>query len=488
VHEVDILLVKPFSQKQLYGKLSTSRLTAVEPPLWAALLAAYLRDRGYSTAVLDAEVEELSHEDTARRAGEINPGLVALVVSGTNPSASTMNMTGARELLKRLKEQAPESKRLILGLHPSALPERSLLEEDLDFVCQGEGFYTLPELLDALKAGASAYPVPGLWYLDNGAVVSNRRPAPFENLDELSMPAWDLLPLNKYRAHNWHCFGHIDRRQPYAVIYTSLGCPFKCSFCCINSFFGKPGIRYRSLELVIEEIDWLVSNHGIRNIKLLDEMFTLNKKHVHRFCDLIIERGYDLNIWAYARLNTVDREMLRKMKRAGINWVAYGFESASKKVLDDVTKGYDNKIVDEAVRMTYEEGLHICANYIFGLPEDNRETMQETLDLALRINAEWANIYCAMAYPGSRLYDLAVRNRWPLPESWQGYSQYAFDTLPLCTRHLQGGEVLSFRDRAFQVYYRNPRYLDMIGRKFDRETVEHIRKMSVNKMERKYAS
>jgi radical SAM superfamily enzyme YgiQ (UPF0313 family) len=134
------------------------------------------------------------------------------------------------------------------------------------------------------------------------------------------MPAWDLFPLAKYRAHNWHCFDRIQARQPYAVIHTSLGCPFRCSFCCINSLFGKAGLRYRSPERVVEEIDYLVKNHNLRNIKIIDEMFVLKESHVVRLCDLIIERKYDLNIWAYARVNTVNERMLRKMKQAGIRW------------------------------------------------------------------------------------------------------------------------------------------------------------------------
>ena len=89
------------------------------------------------------------------------------------------------------------------------------------------------------------------------------------SLDEIPMPAWDLLPMEKYRAHNWHCFDHIEERQPYAVLYTSLGCPFDCSFCCINALFGKHMIRYRSLDKVIAELDFLVNTYGIKNIKII---------------------------------------------------------------------------------------------------------------------------------------------------------------------------------------------------------------------------
>ena len=492
---VDIVLVKPGSQKQLYGELSAFNLTAIEPPLWAALLAAHLRKQDYSVALFDAEVENWNYEQTAKKIIEVNPMLAAIVVSGANPSASTMNMTGVRAILSHLKELAPGIKTLLTGLHPSALPERTLMEEQVDFVCEGEGIYTLPQLLDALKAkhvlerseGKDDYPIKGLWYKKDGKVVSNPRAPLVKNLDELPMPAWHLLPMEKYRAHNWHCFDDINDRQPYAVIYTSLGCPFRCAFCCINALFGKPGIRYRNPDVVIEEIDYLVKNYNIRNIKFLDEMFVLKEPHVVRLCDLIIERGYDLNMWAYARVNTVNETMLHKMKQAGINWVAYGFESGSKKVLKGVSKGYNIDLVDTVVKMTYDAGLYICANFIFGLPDDDYDSMRETLDLAIDINAEWANFYSTMAYPGSQLYQQAIQEGWPLPETWQGYSQYAYETLPLPTKYLSGAEVLRFRDHAFQVYFNSPRYLDTITRKFGKKTAQHIQQMASHRLVRKYS-
>lgn len=485
--KVDIVLVKPGSQKQLYGELSAFNLTAIEPPLWGALLAGYLRKLGYTVVLYDAEVENWSYEETANKIQETDPLLATIMVSGSNPSASTMNMTGAGKIISVLKELNPSVKTILAGLHPSALPERTLTEEDADFVCQGEGFYTMPNLLDALKAGIDDFAIEGLWYKKNSHVVSNPMPQLMKNLDEAPMPAWDLLPMKKYRAHNWHCFDNIKHREPYAVLYTSLGCPFKCSFCCINAMFGKHTIRYRSLDCVIDEIEHLVSTYGIRNIKIIDEMFAMNEKRVIALCDMIIDRGYGLNMWAYARVNTVTEQMLSKMKAAGINWVAYGFESGSKRVIDDVTKGYRLDQVTEVVEMTYDAGMHICANFIFGLPEDDYDSMNETLALMLDINAEWANIYSAMAYPGSQLYELSIEKGWALPETWQGFSQYAYESLPLPTNYLTGGQVLAFRDYAFDSYYNNPRYFNMINQKFGTEIIEHIKKMTSKKLKRKYA-
>ena len=483
---VDIVLVKPGNQKQLYGELSAFGLTAIEPPLWVALWGGFLRKLGYSVVVYDAEAENWSFKETAEKIIETKALLAVVVVSGSNPSASTMNMTGAGKIVSLVRELDPSIKTLLAGLHPSALPEDTLINENADFVCQGEGFYTLPKLLDLLRNNADDYSIKGLWYKRDGKIISNPRPPLMENLDELPMPAWDLLPMTKYRAHNWHCFDNIERRQPYAVLYTTLGCPFHCSFCCINALFGKNTIRYRSVDLIVEEIDFLVNMYGIRNIKIMDEMFGLKENRIVSLCDAIKDRGYDLNMWAYARVDTVSEKMLAKMKTAGVNWVAYGFESGSKKVIEGVSKGYKIDRVKKVVEMTYNQGMYICANFIFGLPEDDFDTMTQTFKLMLDINAEWANIYAAMAYPGSKLYELAQTEGWQLPNSWQGYSQYSFETLPLPTKSLTSGEVLSFRDYAFHAYYENPHYLDKINRLFGSKTVQHIQKITEHRLKRRH--
>ena len=215
-------------------------------------------------------------------------------------------------------------------------------------------------------------------------------------------------------------------------------------------------------------------------------MFVLKAAHVMGICDKIIERGYDLNIWAYARVDTVKDEFLDKLKRAGVRWLALGIESGSKHVRDGVEKGRFGSIdIIGTVRKIQEAGIYVIGNYIFGLPDDTHESMQETLDLALEANCEFANFYCAMAYPGSKLYDMAVENEWPLPESWIGYSQHSYEAFPLRTEKLTNAEVLKFRDEAFMKYFTHPKYLELVNEKFGSGVVEHLNQMTKIKLKRK---
>lgn len=498
MQKLDLLLVNPGSRMQIYQSLG-STLSAIEPPVWAGLMATFVRRHGLSVQILDAEAEHLTPEQAAARVADIDPVLTAVVVYGHQPSASTQNMRAAGAICTAVKQTEPERKVVLAGGHVAALPERTLREEDADFVCGGEGLHTLVALAQSLNADQPAFGrVPDLWYWDGDTVRSTQEAPLLRELDQ-AMPgiAWDLLPMGNYRAHNWHCFGHLQR-QPYAAIYTTLGCPYRCTFCCIQAPF-KSGekqagykksvnsYRFWSPRTVIDQIDILVNKYGVRNIKFADEMFVLNMKHVVEICDLIIDRGYDLNIWAYTRVDTVKEGMVEKLKRAGFNWLAFGIEAANERVRDEVDKGFGQDNIFVTLERVRSAGINVIGNYIFGLPEDNHETMQATLDLALDLNCEFSNFYAAMAYPGSQLHLTALKLGWPLPEKWSGYSQHAPDTLPLPTKYITASEVLRFRDHAFQVYFNNPNYLDMIGRKFGPETVQHIREMTAHKLVRLHA-
>ena len=494
--KLDLVLINPCSRPQVYQSLG-AKLAAVENPAWAGLMATFCRGKGLSVEIIDAESEQLGHAEVANRIAHLKPTLAAVVAYGHQPSASTQIMSACGEVCAQIKQNTPNQPVLMLGGHVAALSERTLREEAVDFVASGEGLYTLVSLVEALHSpNAELSKVPGLWYReDDGEVRQNPGRPLLTDLDgEMPGLAWDLLPMARYRAHNWHCLDGSDR-QPYAALYTTLGCPYHCSFCCIQAPFKngeeaagqKSSVNtYRtwSPDRVIDQIDVLVNRYGVRNIKIADEMFVLNRRHVLGICDRIIERGYNLNIWAYTRVDTIKDGMLDKLKAAGFNWLAIGIEAGDGRVRADVDKGFGQEQVYGVIEQVRAAGINVIGNYIFGLPEDDLDTMKSTLDMARELNCEFANFYSAMAYPGSPLYTLAVRQGLPLPTRWTGYSQHSRDCLPLPTRYLPARDVLRFRDEAFLAYYTDARYLEMVGRRFGAETVAHIRQMTSHQLER----
>jgi len=253
--------------------------------------------------------------------------------------------------------------------------------------------------------------------------------------------------------------------------------------------FGGTSNSYRMwpVESVLAEIETLVEKYGVTNIKIADEMFWLNPKHVLSICDGIIGRGWGdkLNIWCYSRVDSVRDEYLEKSRRAGIRWVALGIEALSDQVRDGVDKAdYGAEDIYRVCKKIREHGINVIGNYIFGLPNDTTESMQATLDLAIDLQLEFANFYPMVCFPGSPLYDQMTAKGWK-PPPWSAYSFHAYDHEPLGTETLSPADILRFSDDAFHAYFTNESYLGMVGRKFGPLGVGQIKAMTAKRLPRK---
>jgi radical SAM superfamily enzyme YgiQ (UPF0313 family) len=477
----DLVIIHPGAVHGIYGDLGHS-LIAVEPPLWCRLIAGYIRDYGFSVEIIDQEAEGWTSENVASAVLEKQPKIVCIAVFGHQPSSSTQQMVEAGKVARAIKYLNGMMKIVMVGGHVSALPIRTLQEEYVDYTVEGEGPVTVLGLLN----GDDRKEIPGLVWRDEYGLLHKNFPAALLPTKNLHGNAWDLLPMEKYVAHNWQCFGDLGKRQPYASIYTSLGCPYTCSFCCINAPFGTNRYRMRDPVDVGSEIKMLYEHYGVATFKIIDELFILNPRHYIAICDEIIghDLGDKINIWAYARIDTVKDGYLSRLNAAGIKWLALGIESASAFVRDGSNKAMRFDDIKGVVRAIQAAGINVIGNYIFGLPDDTMQTMRDTLDLAKELNCEFANFYSAMAYPGSKLYREANDKGWKLPATWAGYSQHNKFCRPLDTEHVSAADVLAFRDYAFTSYFTNPDYLEMVIRKFGSLTYEHVKSMTSYNLER----
>jgi anaerobic magnesium-protoporphyrin IX monomethyl ester cyclase len=500
--QLDVLFVSPDSSFQAYQALSKD-FSAIEPPTWALLLAQSCRAKGFGVAILDCTAERLSVEDSVKRIVDAKPRLVCMVVYGQNPNSGTTNMIGATAMARALKQQHPEYPICFVGSHTSALPMEVLSLDCVDVVLLNEGVYALHNLLQTdLKTGLDK--VNGIGHKQNGAPVLNppERVVPQERMDaDLPGYAWDLLPyrerpLDLYRAHFWHAEFNHNYRTPFAAIYTSLGCKFRCDFCMINIVnrvdnadgvvaSHSPNMRFWSPGFIIGEFEKL-AGMGVETLRISDEMFFLNKKFFEPLLHLIVERGLKLRMWSYSRIDTVQPHYLDLFLRAGINWLALGVEAGNQMIRHEVSKGsFKDVNIRQVAQTIRDHGLNIISNYIFGFPDDTIETMQQTLDLALELNTEMANMYPCQALPGSSLYYLARTNGWPLPDSPLGYGFLSYDSQPMPTKHCSAADVLRFRDNAWQAYFSNPKYLDLIERRFGPEQRRNVQAMASIKLRRK---
>ncbi len=486
---MDIVLVNiGGTKKKVYQDLS-KEFSACEPPFWAALTAGYLRKHDVDVDILDAAALNMNFEETIEYLKGNAPKYIGIVVYSQQANCSSPVMVAVEELSKMIKEEISESELVISGWHPSTLPERTMVDTQADYVVAGEGFRTLRDLL----TGKDISKIPGLWRR-----VDGKPQAPDEKADnikdltsELDDIAWDLIPWEEgvYRAFNWMCLDDFSKRDHYVSIFTSLGCPYSCSFCAIHATYGEHKIRYWSPEWVLNQFDILVNKYGVHHFNLIDELFVFNRDHYLPIAERLIERGYDINICAFVRVDAVMKmpeEELHILKKAGFNWFKIGIESPARNVLDNVNKGrYTKDDIRKVVKKIHDAGIDMCANFIFGLPGDDYDTMQENFSFAQELNPVFPSFFAAMAVPGSELYEQASKTGVALPDTWLGYAQQGYDFLPLPTEHLTAAEVLEFRDYAFTAYYDNPRFLSMIKDKFGEEAKEHIKAMNKIKLKRK---
>ena len=504
----DVLLISPNNAAITYQSLA-HRYSAIEPPTWALLIAESMRAAGFEPKIIDCLAEAVPDEEIVRRVIEMAPRAICFVVYGQNVNAGTTNMSGAVRLATAFKSAGIETLIGFVGSHVQALPEETLQKEPaIDYLFLNEGIYSMREMLAMDEIGVrDIETVNGFAVRIDDRIIFTGPPKVVAQaqLDDI-MPgyAWDLLPYNEtpldlYRAPYWHAEYQDEFRSPYAALQTSIGCQFKCSFCMINLINKNDdtpesvasnynGMRHWSVEFVERELTKLVEM-GVKTIRITDEMFLLNKKFYRPIVDTLIRlnKNDDLKLWAYSRIDTVPSpEELAKVRRAGIRWLALGIESGDKAIRLEVAKGkFEAVDVEKIVEQVEAAGIHVMANYIYGLPGDTPKTIQETFDLSTKLNTVGWNTYAAMALPGSPLYMQAKKDGQHLPTNYEEFSFHSYETIPLSTEKMEASEILKMRDEKFTEYFGRSEFIERITQTFGSGAAENIIEMNSKRLRRK---
>jgi radical SAM superfamily enzyme YgiQ (UPF0313 family) len=242
----------------------------------------------------------------------------------------------------------------------------------------------------------------------------------------------------------------------------------------------------RDPQAVVDEMVMLNKVYGVETFKFVDELFVLNRKHTKAICEGLIVSGLGakINSWCYCRpdYKFADGE-LEMFRAAGFRWFALGIESGSEAVRDDADKHMSTDGIKTVVHKIEKAGIHVGANYIFGLPGETQETMETTLALAQELNTAWANFYPTQAFPGSKLYDEAVAGGWT-PPPWESFSMHNEHTIPYSGGTLAPAEILRHRDQAFTKYFTDARYLDSLAQRFGQGARAHVEGMTKYKLKR----
>ncbi|MCL2819405.1 MAG: B12-binding domain-containing radical SAM protein [Oscillospiraceae bacterium] len=446
------------------GRFSrTSRSPAVTSggtlyyPFWLAYAAGVAENAGHEIQLTDSPADGLSLEQTLEKIKSFKPGLAVL-------DTSTPSIYSDVKVAEAIKKDVPDCFIVLVGTHPSALPEETLqLSDNLDAIAIGEYDYIIRDLADAIAGNGSVNDVTGLALQQNGNITRTGPREKIENLDELPFVS---SVYKKYFNHRNYFFAAA--KYPMIMIITGRGCPFQCFFCVYPQTFHSRRYRARSPENVVAEFEYIKENFpDVKEIGIEDDCFAANPKRVQRICELLIERKVNMTWYCNVR-GDVDYETLKLMRRAGCRLVTVGFESADQNTLDlmhkseKIEKYY--KFAEDARRAKIM--VHGCI--MCGTPGDSKEIQEKNYQFAVKINCDSMQFYPLYVYPGTEAYEWAKEKGYLITED---YSKWLKDNgSHNCVTNIEGmtaDEMVALCEANLKRYHLRPRYLLMkLGQAF----------------------
>jgi radical SAM superfamily enzyme YgiQ (UPF0313 family) len=407
----------------------------IYPPIGMIYISTILNQNNFESRVIDANMLDMSNKKILNLISSENPETIGI-------SANVVTGIAALELSKLIKEEFKDKTLIAGGPQPTTLPETFL--SDFDIVVRGEGEKTFLEIVKNKKLAS----INGITFKIGKKIVHNKPVELIKNLDEIPFPDYHLLEpsLKKYKCR--------ARKLPVAPIVTSRGCPYQCIY-CNKSIFGYT-YRYRSPKNIIEEIDYLINQFDIKQIDILDDNFTLVPKNTEEVLGMIIKRKYNITINCQngIRADTLTREIIHKMKLAGIFKVGIGIESGNKEILQKIKKQLDLFKVKQVIKWFREEGIITHGFFMIGLPWDTKETMQETIDFAIESNPDIANFMITIPFPGTSLYSYIQNNGKFLQSTKQGISSGFYDGCIFYeTETTHKEDVFKYYKKAYKNFY-----------------------------------
>ena len=414
----------------------------IAPPLGIAYMAGVLQENNIDVEILDASAEDMDFNDVEKELLKRKPDLVAL-------TALTPTIGRALETAQVVKETLPDAIVVMGGYHPTFNFIETLEDENVDIVIRGEGEYIMLNLVQALENQSSLHDVKGIVFEDKNSkeIVVNPEAPLIQDLDELPFPALNLLPMKKYRL--------LDMDTHMTTMITTRGCPMHCSFCSSAAMHGKK-IRERSVENIVDEIEYLKTNYDIDTIAFMDDTFTLKKRKVMAICDEILKRNIEIMWGCTSRVDTLDEKLLKKMKEAGCITIFIGAESADQQQLDNMCKNTTIAKIENAFKIAHKLKIRTIASVALGMPGDTKEIMNKTVKFVHKLKPNYAIYSLATPYPGTRFYKEAFEKNLIKIKDW---SKYTLITPILETIDCSLNDMRKIQAKAFMKFYLRPHYI-----------------------------
>jgi radical SAM superfamily enzyme YgiQ (UPF0313 family) len=442
-----VLLISPPAFNAIRGDSSDifEEESGIYPPLGLMYVAAYLKAHtDHSVEILDTQANGLTYSQIEKEIRRISPDIVGI----TTLTFTLIDVINIAKMVRRIDDNIHIC---LGGPHVYIYPDETILFPFVDSVVLGEGEVTFAELANALEKNTPLSEVKGIVFKNGGETVNTGLRESNANLDSLPFPDRGITPYKKYTSV-------LSKESLMTTMMTSRGCPFSCIY-CHRPHMGKK-YRTRSAVNVVDEMEEC-ADMGIREFMIFDDIFTLDRNRVFEVCKEIINRRLDISWDIRSRVNTVDYEMLKQLKKAGCKRISYGIESGTDKVLKALKKGTTLKQSEEAIKMTKKLGITTLADFMIGSPEEEREDILKTIELALRLKPDFAQFTITTPYPATELYRLGLESGLIKDDYWKGFAEEpddGFET-PVWEENLSREELFALLLLAYKRFYLRPGYI-----------------------------
>lgn len=441
-----ILLINPpaINEKSGIPKLfNTVRETY--PPLGILYVASYLESRTkHRVAILDAQVEELDYWQIGERINNIDPDIIGITVM-------TCTILDVIEVMKIAKDINKNIKIVLGGIHVNLFPEETINLPMVDYLILGEGEKTFFRLIENIEHKEKIRQIKGIVFKDNSRIIHTGIPPLINNLDKLPFPARYLTPFRKYSSL-------VSKKEPVTSMITSRGCPYQCTF-CNRPHLGKI-FRARSSMNVVDEMQECV-NMGIHKFLFYDDTFTIQRGRVLDICDEILKRKLNVFWYARARIDNVDKEMLRKMKESGCRGISYGVEAGTSKIIRVLNKNISLRQAKHVFEWTKKEGIVTLAYFMIGSPSETKDDIKITFKIMKWLNPDMVHLTILIPLPGTQIYSSGLKKGIFKEDIWRNFARSPGKEfiLPHWPENFSREELQKLLVSGYRCFYFRPCYI-----------------------------
>jgi radical SAM superfamily enzyme YgiQ (UPF0313 family) len=416
---------------------------AVIPPYSLLWLAAILRNEGHEIEFIDANGTVMPYPELQSQIAHFSPDLL---IFRFTPTTHAWDMKTA-EIAKQISDRIV-TLGLCFTLH-TLIHEVLERSPSLDIYIPLNWETRVKQIIAGIQENRDLSEIPGIGIRNGNNILVTTEDNFIETTDfsSLSLPAYDLIKDFRSYRPNTPVSGN------YMVIYTSKGCPFSCVYCTV----AKTPFNLKPAEFVIKELDTLYSHYNVRLVSFFDETFTIDRKRTITICNAIKKSFPALHWYCNTRVNLVDPELLSIMQASGCRGIAYGVESGDQTILDTAKKGIKVEEAKRAILWTKEAGIKVYTSFILGLPGETQKSIENTLHFIHETLPHGAQFNIAVPYPGTELYNMAVKERL-IAEQTDWRTLYQHKAI-LKYDNLSDKELEDARKNAYRSLYFNPRWI-----------------------------